>query len=211
MALVFAMGGTRGGVQALPDQLDPADPAPSVAEGPARRQLAENGSATELRGKTQVPTGENRPATGPARAGTEPSAGYLDAARARRPIYITVGQLQQPRSTISAKALPAGNFIVSATVQVDLRSTASGGYGAVTCSLADGSAGQAETFTSAAQPLGTGSYGASGSIPLSIGVSSSQGASTVVLNCASSASSGSPLTFDATNAAISAVQTSYNG
>jgi hypothetical protein len=125
------------------------------------------------------------------------------------PIYITGNGAGNP-ATISQKALPTGNFLVNATVQVDMNA-ASTGYGSVSCTLVDGSSTQSETFTSSLGALSAGSFGASGSIPLSIAVSSPAAASTATVNCMTLAGSATDLSIDAVNAAISAVQTSTVG
>ena len=137
-------------------------------------------------------------------------AGYYTG-QGTTPIYIT-GNTQGNPATIAQKALPAGNFLIDAAVQVDMSAASSGGYASVTCTLADGSNSHQSTFASA---LGAkaGGYGVSGEIPLQIAVSSPYASSTVTLNCMTltSASSGTNLSTDAVNATISAVQTSTIG
>jgi len=125
------------------------------------------------------------------------------------PIYITANGAGNP-ATITQTALPAGNFLVNATVQIDMTAAAAG-YGSVSCTLVDGSATQSEMFTSSLGALAAGSYGASGSIPLSIAVSSPAAAGTAAVNCMTLAGSATNLSIDAVNAAISAVQTTTVG
>jgi hypothetical protein len=140
------------------------------------------------------------------RNGINAAAAGFYAKQGSTPIYIT-GNTPSSPATISQKALPPGNFLIDASVQVDMVAAAAGGYASVTCTLVDGPSSQVSTFASALGPK-AGGYGASGEIPLQLVVSSPYSASTAALNCMTltSASSGASLSTDAVNATISAMQ-----
>ncbi len=202
MALVFAMGGTAVAAKHyLINSIRQIRPSVVKELHGANGKNGLPGAAgkTGATGKTGY--------TGP--AGKNGAVAGFYAQQGGTPIYITSNGPANP-ATIAAKGLPAGNFLVSSSVQLDLASTAAG-YASVSCTLTDGSASQAERFTSALGELSTGSFGASAEIPLQIALGSSSAASTATLNCYTAASSGAPVSIDAVNATISAVQTSYNG
>jgi hypothetical protein len=201
LALVFAMGGSA--VAASHYLINSTRQIrPSVL-----RYLHGRNGANGLNGRSGI-NGKNGISGANGKNGA--AAGYY-ARQGSTPIYIT-GNTQSNPATIAQKFLPAGNFLVSSTVQVDMSASAAGGYASVTCTLLDGSSSQQATFTSA---LGTrvGGFGASGEMPLQIAVGSPYGASTVTLNCVtpSGSSSGASLSTDAVNATISAVQASTLG
>ena len=137
-------------------------------------------------------------------------------------VNFTTGTAGSP-TTVLSKALPAGNYLASAKVQVTIVATEPGGDGAVDCSLADvpGSGSPVAdvsgffSATTAEVPI-AGIFVAETTLPLEVAVSSTSPSLLAVscwVNLSSGGKSGSTEgTFlaEAAEAQIQAVQTTSN-
>ncbi len=140
-------------------------------------------------------------------------------------VSFTAGTAASPTAVLT-KALPAGNYLASAKVQVTIVASDPGGEGSVDCSLADipGSGSPVAdvsgffSATTAVVPVdGVEVFAAETTLPLEVAVSSTSPSELAVgcwVNLGSGGESGgTPGTFfaEAADTAIQAVQTTSNG
>jgi hypothetical protein len=122
-------------------------------------------------------------------------------------------------ATILSKTLPAGNFIVSAKAELVYTDTKAGGAAATVCKLIDIPAGGGATSSDTSSwaslinvPFIALNFSQS-TIPFSLAVSSTSRPSTLTIACylRTKEAAGGTLSAEASNASITAVQTTVNG
>jgi hypothetical protein len=123
--------------------------------------------------------------------------------------------------TIVAKSLPAGEFILSGKVEIDLTDTMPNGRAWVECGLIDAPTGGGAVATDLSNVSGVVNYqfgnpakGISlSTLPFTLATTTAGHPSTAAINCVlqDASTGGGTLTVSASNASITAIQTSSNG
>jgi hypothetical protein len=144
--------------------------------------------------------------------------GFATALAAGETVPYTTATEGTP-ATILSKSLPAGNFIVGAKAELVYTDTKAGGAAATVCKLIDLPAGGGATSSDASSwaslvnvPFASFNF-SQNTLPFSLTVNSPLHPSTVTLVCylRIKEAAGGALSAEASNASITAVQTTVNG